>query len=594
MLTTTDVMAAKIAVQLGVIGADDARAELRALPLQGEGPDFVNRITTRFALGASVVQTIRHRVALYEHVRGEAVYLRLIEKDREVPRESVARMLAQLEAPGSTRKRLGEVMVRGGKLRAEEDKVLVKRSRASIERDDGKILERYVAEDFAGVAKPLIRGSNLDPGDFKISTLFRSKETRALVDAVDLERLRAEARQVHDERAATGAAPGLTSPTPVASAAKGEADTVFDKPPPMPTPVMREPPVINKPAHLQSKARAGPAPLKMEQVGSLKRIADYEIVETLGVGGMGAVFLGQRDGGGEYVAIKVMLNFAAGPAEIGRFRREIALGRRVKHPGAIAVLDAGETPEGLTYLVVPALAGKELRSLIDAAGGHGLPPQQVVKLFTKVLEGMQAIHEQQIVHRDLKPENIFVRAGADEDTVIMDFGLAKLATEVVANEPELYRSTKTEVVGSPMYIAPESITCDPVDARTDIYSLGVILFEMFTGKLPLESETTSGYLGQHLISPPLTLAEVAPERRWPPGIEALVAHMLGKTREERPNSCKDVLDVFRREAPALLRGDAPPTQLVPIPVIDEAPAAAPAAEKPPFGFKGLLGRLWGR
>ena len=151
MLTTTDVMAAKIAVQLGVVGPDDARGELRALNGTPDGtPDFVNRITQRFRIAAPVVQTIRHRVALYEHVRAEAVYLRLVEKDREVPKESVAKLLAQLES-SSQRRRIGEVLVKNNRLRAEEDKVLARRARASIERDDGKILERYVAENEATI-----------------------------------------------------------------------------------------------------------------------------------------------------------------------------------------------------------------------------------------------------------------------------------------------------------------------------------------------------------------------------------------------------------------------------------------------------------
>src|SRR5262249_28731797 len=135
---------------------------------------------------------VRHRTALYEHVRAEAVYLRLLEKEANIPRRSVATLLAKLEA-AAHRRRLGEVLVQNGKLTPEKDQELLFKAREGLDKDDVKVLARYRGEDFAGVAKPLIRGSDLDPADFKISTLFRSKETQALVDQIDLQALRAEA-----------------------------------------------------------------------------------------------------------------------------------------------------------------------------------------------------------------------------------------------------------------------------------------------------------------------------------------------------------------------------------------------------------------
>lgn len=571
-VTTTDVMAAKVAVQLGLVKADDARAILRAQDLEPKaGPDFVNRITVRFGLLSQVVETVRHRVALYEHVRAEAVYLRLVEKDLQVPHQSVVNMLAQLES-SPQRPRLGTVLVKKGKLTKEQDRALIDRARSMIEKDDQKILERYRGEDFAGAAKPLIRGSSLDPSEFKISTLFRSKETRALVDQVDLERLREEARRVHAERERSMGR-SLDAPTPVATSGPTEADTKF-----------REP---------AAKAPAEPpgSGLGMDQVKQLKRIDDYTIVETLGAGGMGAVFLGQKDGRGEYVAIKVMLNLMATPLDLKKFKREIELTRRVKHPGVIAVLDAGETPQGLTYMVVPALAGKELRNLIDATGGHGLTPPIVRRYFSKVCDAMQAVHDAGVVHRDMKPENIFIRAGG-EDVIVMDFGLAKPA-KADYSEADMYQSAPGEVVGSPMYIAPESVSNDPVDARTDIYSMGCVLFEMLTGKLPLESETTQGFLSQHLICPPATLAEARPEIVWPEKLEALLAKMMGKSKEERPASCNEVKAEFEAAMDGFEK-KAPPTMVLGKPVEEPpAPVAAAPAGKQPFGFKGLLGRMWG-
>ncbi|MBX3471798.1 MAG: serine/threonine protein kinase [Planctomycetes bacterium] len=560
MLRTRDVMAAKIAVQLQVVGADDARALLRALDAgQAGAGDFVNHAATRFRLDPRLVETVRHRAALYEHVREEAVFLRLLERAMGFGRDSVATLLAQLEAQPH-RRRLGEALVRAGRLPPEKDKELQRQARASIEQDDARIMDRYRQEDFAGVMKPLIRGSRLDPADFKISTLFRSKETRALVDQIDLQALREEARRAREA------------------------------PAPPPAPAAAAPPVAT-PSPAGAPALAG-----MDQVSKLKRIADYTIVEVLGVGGMGAVFLGQKDGRGEYCAIKVMLNQAAGKTELGRFRRELALMARIDHPNVLALLDSGDTPEGLTYLVVPALAGKELRAHIDAAGAAGLTPPLVIKVFKQVLEGMDAVHRLGIVHRDLKPENIFVRAGGEEEVKIMDFGLAKLADGAdEGGQEDCFRSDAGEVVGSPAYIAPESITNDAIDARTDIYSLGIILFEMLTGKLPLESETAQGYLGQHLVCPPLTLAEAQPGRRWPQALEDLLARMMGKTKDERPASCAEVLEAFRGVAVPLLRMDVGSKEVPTVAPIEvaaaQAAAAQPKQEPGGWGFKGLMGRL---
>lgn len=580
-----DVMAAKIAVQLQLVGERDARDILRALdggpPGQG---DFVNLATRRFSLDPRAIEVVRHRTALYAHVRAEAVYLRLLERELGIGRASVATLLAQLEAQPH-RRRLGEVLVRHGKLTPEQDRSLKERALESIRKDDARILERYRREDFAGVAKPLIRGSNLDPEDFKISILFRSKETQALVNKIDLEALREEARR------AAAAREGGAAAAPPKDRAPAE--------PALPTPTLVPPRSKEKARDDTTGADEAAAPLVgMEAVKKLQRIADYAIVEVLGVGGMGAVFLGQKDGRGEYCAIKVMLNQAAGKTELGRFRREIELMRRLDHHNVLSLLDAGETPHGLTYLVVPALAGKELRAHIDAAaaGGSGLDPAFVVKIFKQVLEGMQAVHEQRIVHRDLKPENIFVRAGGEEEVKIMDFGLAKLEDGAEDVQEDCFRSDAGEVVGSPAYIAPESITNDPIDARTDIYSLGVILFEMLTGKLPLESETAQGFLGQHLICPPLTLAEARPDRQWPPALEDLLARMMAKSKEERPASCAEVLAAFKGVAVPLLQFDAPPPP-GPAPIEVAAQVAATQAGPPPkaeHGWKGLLGRLLGR
>jgi serine/threonine-protein kinase len=324
----------------------------------------------------------------------------------------------------------------------------------------------------------------------------------------------------------------------------------------------------------------------MNAVRKLKRIADYLVVELLGAGGMGAVFLGQRDGEESYAAIKVMLDKAATTRERARFKREIALTKRVTHPNLIGIIDSGETPDGLSYLVIPALVGKELRSLLKAQKGEGLPPAQACAWFEHVLEGVQALHDAGIVHRDLKPENVMVLGGAERVAKVMDLGLARLANEPDDDDPDdpdaNFRTIEREVVGSPQYIAPESVMSEPVDGRTDVYSLGIILFEMLTGKLPFDSDTPQGYLSQHLALPPATLSETRPERTWPKEAEDLLERMLAKTKDERIASCREVLAILRGGLSAKLAATSAPV------------AEPPARDARVYAAEGILGRLKGQ
>jgi hypothetical protein len=510
MLTAADVMAAKVIVQLGFATPDEVRSELRALDKEaGTARDLVNRFTDRGRLVAKQIEVVRHRVALYEHVRSEASYVRSLERWRKVSREVTAELIAGLEET-AFRRRLGELLVQQGRLTAQQDAILLDAERDAMRKDDARVLERYRREDFEGVARGLIPGSKLDPKDFKISTLFRGKETRALVaksgirDAFEIEESANAATAGARE---TGAEPTLES---------------------------------------DEKHR--------ERVRSIKRIGSYSIVEVLGIGGMGAVLLAQPDGSLEFVAIKVILHERATPTEKARFRRELDLTPLIPHANVIRLLDAGTTPEGLTYLVVPALAGKELRDHLRKAP-NGLSPGAVIRIFTQLFSGIHAVHEAGVLHRDLKPENVFVLAGGDLELKIMDFGLAKRLTETAGDD--VFRTVEGEVVGSPPYIAPETVQCDLVDARTDLYSLGVMLFEALTGRRPIDSPTPMGFYTAHLVAPPLTLAEAVPERSWPAELEAFLARLLGKARDERPASAAAALAELNALAPALLAMGAP-------------------------------------
>jgi hypothetical protein len=548
MLTARDIMAAKIAVQLGFVTAPDARAELKAVDSDPtSSKDVVNRLTDAGRLDPKQIELVRHRAALYEHVRSEASYVRSLERLGNVRKEVVAEIIAGLEKT-AFRKRLGPLLVAQGKITRAQDELLVAAEVDAMQKDDARVIERYRKEDFAGVARGLIPGSKLAPEDFKISTLFRGKETRALVDKAELKSYLERVSSESAERAALPATPAPAPPPP--------------PPPPPPVPVVRD-------------TRSAE-----ERVRSTTRVGDYAVVEVLGIGGMGAVYLGQRDGTGEFCAIKVMLNERATVAEKGRFLREIELTPTVKHVNVISMLGSGTTLEGMTYFVVPALAGKDLRALIEESPS-GLSPEVATKVFAQVFAGLDAMHRAGILHRDLKPENIFILAGGDHEVRIMDLGLAKRIQE--REDSNAFRTIAGEIVGSPAYIAPETVQSDPIDGRTDLYSVGVMLFEALTGKRPIDSTTMGGFLTAHMICPPLTLGEARPERKWPPEVESFLARLLGKTRDERPASAAQA-----REELLALWAKLPP-------VADSASAAPPVAETTSqVVSRNLLGRLEGQ
>ena len=593
MITIDDVIAGKIVSQLGLATSELIRRELTALSQEADSPlDLVNRLTVAGLLHDKSIALVRHRVSLYDHVRAEAAYLRRLEQKSAIPRQTVALFISELERT-TYRRRLGDVLVRKGRMRHEDDQKLLRRVRRAMERENERIIARYAEDGFEGATKPLIPGKLLDPEDFKISTLFRSKATRALVSKLELDALRKQLLAAKADNAVE-AAEDEDDDEEEAEDTDALANTLLELDP-------NDTATGSTAANLAGlmETADGEAsgdderPPELGRVLELKRIADYAILELLGAGGMGAVFLGQKDGAGELVAIKVLLNNKADAEEKGRFAREIELTRKIRHPNVLGIIDSGVTADSLTYLVVPAMAGKELRDLLDAGP---LAPDVACGLIEQVLEGLSAMHEQQIVHRDIKPENVFVMAGAEREIRLMDLGLAKLAEE--ADREASYFKTlcgnSGNIAGSPAYMAPEMVTCDPIDGRTDIYCTGVMFFEMLTGKLPLESETAQGYLTQHMICPPNTLAESAPERYWDPEVEQLLAHMLGKLRPERPANCQEILTRLRgglREKVSITVEPGTETAVAPAPEPVSEPA--PVAPKKKYGFKGLLGRLRG-
>lgn len=520
VIEASDIIDAQVLVQLELLPATDVRQQLLDMAEDPSPRDLVNRLIDTGKLQSDDADTVRHRTALYMHVWSEDSYLRQLELRCKIPKTVVVDMLIQLEQ-SAYRRRLGAELVRHKKLSDELDASIQAQSESALSAQKRQLVDNHRGRDFAGIAQPLINGSTLDPEDFKISTLFRSKRTIALVDSRRLAALRLEADEadVADEADESE----LPTPTPAPQPATAAPDEISD---------------ADRSAAARRVERSG-------RLGTLKAIADYDVVELLGQGGMGAVYLCRAAGDGAFCAVKVLLG-TANETDRGRFLREVEITEAVSHPNVIALLDSGETDEGLSYMVVPSLFGKDLRHYLRAAEGAGLPPSMVCDVFEQLLEALEACHAQKVVHRDLKPENVFVIAGGKHKIRLLDFGVAKFHHEKML-EGSAYRTQNRAIVGTPVYLSPDAITNDKIDGRTDLYSLGVMLFEMLTGKLPLESPTPEGFIGQHLICPPLTLSQARPETEWPEALEDLLAAMLAKGRKKRPESCAAILKSLRED-----------------------------------------------
>lgn len=247
----------------------------------------------------------------------------------------------------------------------------------------------------------------------------------------------------------------------------------------------------------------------------------YDVEGLLGVGGMGAVYRVWDRALGEHVALKVLARTS--PAAIERFSREVKLGRKVTHPNIVRTHDLGED-RGLHFLTMELVEGRPLDEVIRDR--TALPPEEALPIGVAIASGLHAAHEAGVIHRDLKPANVLV---ADDGRVrITDFGIARAA------ETQDRTHETGALLGTPHYMAPEQVSGQPVDARTDLYALGCILYELLTGRPPFEGTTPMAVVSQRLLheapEDPRSLASI------PDPLAEIVMRCLRREPNERPRS----------------------------------------------------------
>ncbi|MFL5582801.1 MAG: protein kinase domain-containing protein [Gemmatimonadaceae bacterium] len=261
----------------------------------------------------------------------------------------------------------------------------------------------------------------------------------------------------------------------------------------------------------------------------------YEVLKKLGEGGMGQVYLAQHIRIKRKSALKIMHpSMVHDPDAISRFYREAENASKISHQNVAAIYDFGETSDGLIYLAMEFVEGQPLTNLIETAGP--LPARRAAEITRQAAEALGVAHDMGIVHRDLKPDNIMIARNRDgSDCVkVVDFGIAKVA------DNEAQKVTKTGlVVGTPEYMSPEQLAGDKLDGRSDIYSLALVAFNMFTGKLPFPSETVQESMIMRLTDRPRRLGEMKPDVAWPPELEAVMERALARDSHHRYQRATD-------------------------------------------------------
>ncbi len=291
--------------------------------------------------------------------------------------------------------------------------------------------------------------------------------------------------------------------------------------------------------------------MKQEALVGRTIAGKYCLESLVGQGAMGEVYRARQTTLGTTLAIKVLHRQLAGePMFAARFLREAQAASRVDHPSSMRVIDFGEEPDGLLYIAMEYVNGKTLAKIIDEESP--LPVARIVDIACQALAALAVAHDLGVIHRDLKPENIMVQGGQDDEgrthdiVKVCDFGVAKLL-EGGSRGPSV--TAEGVVVGTPEYMSPEQARGEALDARSDIYAMGVLLFHMMTGKVPFDSSTAFGTAFMHVNDEPTRprLLNPSVDAR----LEAICLHAMRKRREDRYASAREL----RGELRALLGHD---------------------------------------
>jgi serine/threonine protein kinase len=274
----------------------------------------------------------------------------------------------------------------------------------------------------------------------------------------------------------------------------------------------------------------------------------YKLEKCIGRGGMGAVYLAQHTAVNKKFAVKVLLQslVEANPAAYDRFRREAQATGRINHPNAVSVIDFGQTEDGTSYLVMEYVEGVSLRRFMERLGGK-IPLDKFLNLSKQICAGLAAAHKAGVVHRDIKPDNVMIETvDGHEVARILDFGIAKLRD----NQNHTNLTETGALLGTPTYMSPEQCNGDKIDHRTDIYSLGIMFYQMLSGEVPFKATSPPALIILHVTQAPKPLLENAPN------VPELLSRVIMQTLEKQPERRQRTVNELIEQIDAALNPNA--------------------------------------
>ena len=294
----------------------------------------------------------------------------------------------------------------------------------------------------------------------------------------------------------------------------------------------------------------------------------YDLRDPLGGGGMAEVFLAHDEVLERDLAVKILREeYAGDEGFVERFRREAKSAASLNHPNIVTIYDWGRSEDGACYMVMEYAPGGTLKDRILEDGA--LPPRTAAEITSQIAGALKVAHECGVVHRDVKPQNVLLTASGD--VKVADFGIAQAAFSTSFSQTSL-------ILGTPSYMSPEQALGEPPDPRSDLYSLGVVLYEMLTGEVPYEADTPVTIAMKHVIEPPRAPREANPD--VPEGISTLTQKLLAKDPAARYESATQLIEDLRRVRDGLPLAFAGPASRI---------AADRAVLPVPPGLTGLEG-----
>lgn len=274
----------------------------------------------------------------------------------------------------------------------------------------------------------------------------------------------------------------------------------------------------------------------------------FTVLSRLGAGSMGTVYRARQEGTARDVALKILRGERAYDASAkARFEREARANSLLASPYTVTVYDFGVAEDGSLFLAMELLEGESLGHRLRREGR--LPVQEAVRFLREALMSLAEAHTKGIIHRDIKPDNLFLAkvpltsvAPAGEICKVLDFGIAKLVRD--EGGVDSLQTQAGTVFGTPRYMSPEQAQGKPLDARSDLYSLGIILYQMLCGRPPFEDEDAVLVMAQHIKAAPPSMSEIAPDAVIPPAIERVVTRTLSKDPSQRPASAEQFAELL--------------------------------------------------